>query len=116
MSLILNNTTLSNSNSSVTFSLSRKYAAIAIVDAGVAFPVVVVVIAPDTGIKGQVSGGQSFRRLGIAADAAADQGIHMQRTQDARQRAVAVSVGIHHFRGYDLPVFHIVDLKPLCFF
>lgn len=95
--------------------------------------VLTVVIAHHIGVIGQGSGGQCFRRriritvhaaiqldtcrrqcrLGTAADTAADQRVHMQRAQNARQRAVAAAVGIHHFRGNDVAVFHIVDLELL---
>ena len=53
------------------------------------------------------------RRLGAAADAAADQRVHMQRAQNTCKRAVAAAVGIHHLGGHDFAVFHIVDLELL---
>ena len=75
-----------------------------------------VVAAHHMGVIGQRSGSQRFRRrirvtghaalqldtcrrqrrLGAAADTAADQGVHMQRTQDARQCAVSAAIGVHH--------------------
>ena len=51
--------------------------------------------------------------LGTAADAAADQGIHALLHQEARQRAVAAAVGVHHFLPDDLAVRHFIDLELL---
>ena len=48
-----------------------------------------------------------------AADAAADQNIHIQRLQQAGQSAVAAAVGVHHFRRNDGTVFHFVNFELL---
>ena len=78
--------------------------------------VLTVVIAHHIGVIGQGSGGQCFRRriritvhaaiqldtcrcqrrLGAAANASADQCVHMQRAQNTCKRAVATAVGLHH--------------------
>ena len=54
------------------------------------------------------------RRLGTAANAAADQGVHPQRAQHTCQRAVAVAVAVHHLGGNDLALLHIIELELLC--
>ena len=91
------------------------------------------VAAYHVGVVVQRSGGQCFHRLVCAvghtavqpdarrgqcrlcaaADAAADQCVHVQRAQNACHCALAVTAGIHHFRGNDFAVFHIVDLELL---
>ena len=92
-----------------------------------------VVAAHHMGVIGQRSGSQRLcrlvrvagytaiqldacccqRRLGAAADTAADQRVHVQRAQNACQCAVAAAVGIYHLGRYDLPVFRVVDLELL---
>ena len=84
--------------------------------ARVTFPMVVVMITPDIGVEVQLACCQCFcccisvagytaiqldacrcqRRLGAAANASADQCVHMQCAQDACKRAVATAVGIYH--------------------
>ena len=53
------------------------------------------------------------RHLGAAADAAADQGIHLVCLQEARQGPVAAAVGVHHLGGDDRAVLHVIELE-LC--
>jgi hypothetical protein len=109
-------------------------AAAAVVAAGVAFAVmVVVVVAPDIGIEFQSSGKQGLHRgicvtghaaeqpdaglrqchLCAAANAAANQNIHIQHIQNAGQSAVAAAAGVHHRSGNDLVIRHLVDLELL---
>ena len=108
-------------------------AAAAVGATGVAFAVVVVVVAMDIGVEGQLSLRQCLSRgiraaghaavepdarlcqshLGTAADAAADQGIHIQGVQNPGQRAVAAAVGVHHFRRHHLAVLDVIDLELL---
>ena len=53
------------------------------------------------------------RHLGPAADAAADQSVHLVALQEARQGSVAAAVGVHHLRGGDGAVLRVVELE-LC--
>lgn len=62
-------------------------------------------VKPDTGIR--------QRRLRAAANSTADQRVNLQRTQNARQSAVAAAVGVHDFGRDDFTVFHIVELELL---
>ena len=52
-------------------------------------------------------------RLCTAANAAADQSIRIQGSQNTRQRAMTTAVGIHHLRRKDLSILNIIDLKLL---
>ena len=54
------------------------------------------------------------RRLRSAADAAADQRIHLPREQKARQRSMPLSVCANHLRARYLPVRNVIHLKLLC--
>jgi hypothetical protein len=103
------------------------------VAAGMAFPVVVMVTAPGIGVPNQLAGRQSrrsqiriaghtaieqnIRRIqshpGTAADAAANQGIHLQSRQESGQCTVAAALGIHNLCRHDFSVFHIIDLELL---
>lgn len=105
-------------------------AAAAMVAAGMVVTVVVVA-ATDTGVVGKLTHEQCLHRLvcitadtavkpdvcicqrhlGAATDAAADQCVHTLRLQKACQRAVAVTVGVHHLGGYDLAVLYLIKLK-----
>ena len=53
------------------------------------------------------------RHPGAAADAAADQDVHMERLKKACQRAVTGAQGINNLAGQDLAVLGMVDLE-LC--
>ena len=77
---------------------------------------VVVMITPDIGVEVQLACCQGLRRfvriagdtavqldarffqrhLGTAADAAADERVHLHRCQQPRQRAVSAAIGVHH--------------------
>ena len=53
-------------------------------------------------------------RLCAAANAAADQYVHLLASQKPRQRAVPLTVGVCHTRRNNLAVFHIVYFKLFC--
>ena len=53
------------------------------------------------------------RLLCAAADAAADQRIHMQRAEHPRECAVSAARCIHHLGGYDLSVRSFIKLELL---
>ena len=99
--------------------------------ARVTFPMVVVMITPDIGVEVQfaccqcfcccisVAGNTTIKpdthiaqcHLGTAANTAADQGIHLQCTQDACQCTMSAAASIHNLRRNDFSIFHIVDLN-----
>ena len=99
------------------------YAAIAVV--------VVVVVAADAGVVGQlacqeichsvirIAGNAAVKlnaslrqsHLGTAADAAADQGVHLVGGQEASQGAVAGTGNIHYLGSDDDAVLHLVELE-----
>ena len=99
--------------------------------ARVTFPMVVVMITPDIGVEVQLACCQCFCccisvagnttikpdthiaqcHLGTAANTAADQGIHLQCTQDACQCTMSAAASIHNLRRNDFSIFHIVDFK-----
>ena len=47
----------------------------------------------------------------VAANAAAQEGVHALGLQKASQGPVAGAVGFHHLRGEHLAVLHLVELK-----
>ena len=53
-------------------------------------------------------------RLCPAADAAADQHIHVLSGQKSGKGAVSASIGPDHFTGYNFVILHFVNLKLLC--
>lgn len=55
----------------------------------------------------------SQRILGSAADAAADQDLHLVLLKEAGQCSVSAAVRIHHLRRDDLIVLHLVDFELL---
>ena len=69
------------------------------------------------GVRGAGRAGAEFdalllqRRLGAAADAAADQHVDSLVRQQHRQRFVAAAVGTDDLRGYDLAVLDLVYLE-----
>ena len=67
--------------------------------------------AVDAGV--QVDAGRCQGVDGAAADAAADQGVHLKGAQEGGQGAVAAAVGVHHHGPGDLAVLHIVELELL---
>ena len=105
--------------------------AAAVGTARVTFPMVVVMITPDIGVEVQLACCQCFYccisvagnttikpdthiaqcHLGTAANTAADQGIHLQCTQDACQCTMSAAASIHNLRRNDFSIFHIVDFK-----
>ena len=108
--------------------------AAAVVAAGVAFAVMVVVVgAPDVGIEFQSAGKQGLHRgicvtghaakepdaglrqchLCAATNAAADQNIHIQHIQNPGQSAVAAAAGVHYRSGKDLVIRYLIDLELL---
>ena len=108
-------------------------AAATVVTAGMAFAVVVMVIAADIGVKAQIAGQEISNscigiacaatvkldaslcqcHLGTAADTAADQYVCMEAVQQACQGTVTAAVGIDHFRRYNGIVFYFVNLELL---
>jgi len=110
--------------------------AAAAVAAAAAFMVVMLtmVVALDVGIVHQISGNQGLHcaicvagnaakqpdsrccqsHLGAAANAAANQNIGIQCCQNASQSTMTAAIGIHHLRGDDLAILHIIDLELLC--
>ena len=108
-------------------------AAAAMVTAGVAFTVVVVVIALHIGVEAEGACQQVCNRcIGITAAAtvqsnaclsqghlcttantAADQHICFEIIQQTCQCAVAAAIGIHYLRGDDRAVFHFIDFELL---
>lgn len=105
--------------------------AAAVGTARVTFPMVVVMITPDIGVEVQfacyqcfcccisVAGNTTIKpdthiaqcHLGTAANTAADQGIHLQCTQDACQCTMSAAASIHNLRRNDFSIFHIIDFK-----
>ncbi len=57
-----------------------------------------------------------FRKgsLCAAANAAADQSIHLMVQKKACQRSVAAAHGIYHLFSYNLLIFNIIEFKLLC--
>ena len=110
-------------------------ASAAVVTAGVALVMVMVVLAvvvtADIGIEFQLALHQRLgcririagytaieldtrccqRSLGTAADAAADQHLCIQGSQNTGQSAVAAAAGIHNGGRHNFPVLHIVNLE-----
>ena len=106
-------------------------AAAAVLAAAVVVAFVAVVVTVGVGVIGQGAGQQGLdgcvgrardaavqadagscqRGLGAAADAAADQGVHLELAQQGSQGAVALAVGAHHLAADHLAVFHFVQLK-----
>ena len=104
-------------------------ASTAVITTGVAFAMfMIVVTAADIGVKAQLTGKESFYsfvglagnaavkadigscqcHLCAAADAAADEDIDALAGEQARQCAVALSVGTDDFGRNDLTVFHVI--------
>ena len=101
--------------------------------AAVTLPVVVMVAA-NIGVEVQLTRCQGLRRfvriagdtavqldarlfqrhLGTAADAAADERVHLHRCQQPRQSAVSAAARVHHFGSDNLSVFQIVELELIC--
>ena len=109
-------------------------AAAAVIAAGVTLAVMmVVVIAPDIGVEGQIACQEICNRcvcitgastvkldtglgqchLCTAADAAADQNICVQRAQNTCQRTVTAAASVHHFGCDDIAVLNFVNLELL---
>jgi len=109
-------------------------AAAAVVAAGMAFAVLVVMVAAaHVGVEVQLVGqqglyslvcltgnaavqtdvGGSQRHLCTAADAAADQNVGVQSVQHTSQRTVTAAVGVYHLGGNHLAVLDVIDLKLL---
>ena len=90
-----------------------------------------VMVAVDNGVKGQVSGqigspplarvagtpaleldpGSRQGCLGAAADAAAQEHLHLGVGQKSGQRAVSLAIGVHHLGGHHLAVPDVVELE-----
>lgn len=66
-------------------------------------------VAGNTTIKPDTNIAQCH--LGTAANTAADQGIHLQCTQDACQCTMSAAASIHNLRRNDFSIFHIMDFK-----
>ena len=56
----------------------------------------------------------SQRHLGTAADAAAQEHLHLGVGQKSGQRAVSLAIGVHHLGGNHLAVLDVVELELLC--
>ena len=105
--------------------------AAAVIAAGMAFTVVIMVITPDIGIEVQDTGKEGFHRfIGVAADTAeqpdtgccqrhlsttadttANEGIRIQSGKQGCQRAVTAAIGIYHLGCYDLSILNIINFK-----
>ena len=59
----------------------------------------------------QLDSGSRQSSPGTAADTAADQNIGAQRVQDAGQRAVSASVGVHNLGSSHASILYVIDLK-----
>lgn len=66
-------------------------------------------LAADAAIELNARLGQ--RHLGAAADAAAQEHLHLGVGQKSGQRAVSLAVGVHHLGGHHLPVLDVVELE-----
>ena len=108
-------------------------AAAAMIAAGMAFAVMIVVVALNIGIVAKITGQVIFYscvcvapntaveldtsllegHLGAAADTAADQHICIQTGQNTGQSAVAAAAGIHNLGRNNSAVFHFVYLELL---
>lgn len=112
--------------------MSAAVAAAAAASAGVAFAVMMVMmIAPDIGIKSQIAGEKCFHRsvriagntaeepdsggsqchLSTAANAAADENICIQSGQYTGQSAVTAAGGIHNLGTDHFSICHIINLE-----
>ena len=109
-------------------------AAAAVIAAGMAFAVVMVMmVALNVGIKAQIASqevcdrcigvtaaaavklntGLGQSHLGAATDTAADQNICIECAQNTCQSAVAAAIGVYYFGSDDVAILHFVNLELL---
>ena len=109
-------------------------AAAAVITAGMAFAVMMVMmVALNVGIKAQIASqevcdrcigvtaaatvklnaGLGQSHLSTATDTAADQNICIECAKHTCQSTVAAAIGVHNFRSNDVAILHFVNLELL---